>query len=247
MNNFQLEKIINKKLNNHLFHDVIPNGLQIEGTKYIKKIITGVSICQKLINIAIKKNAQAIIVHHGFFWKNECSKIIKNKKKRLKSILENNINIYNWHLPLDIHKTLGNNIQIANQLNINVLGKISDLILWGKFNSPISVLNLFNKIHNKFKRKPLCFQHNKNNIINNIAWCSGKGQDFIKNIHEFNIDAFLTGEVSEDTLHYAYENKIHFFSAGHYATERYGIQALGIWLMKKYNLDIEFIELYNPV
>ncbi|CAL4042774.1 GTP cyclohydrolase 1 type 2 [Buchnera aphidicola (Takecallis arundicolens)] len=247
MNNYELEKIINKELDTHLFHDNIPNGLQVEGIKNIHKIITGVSICEKLINIAIKKKAQAIIVHHGFFWKNECSKIIKNKKTRLQLILKNNINVYNWHLPLDIHPILGNNVQIANQFNINILGQISNILLWGKFINSITVQELNTKIELILQRKPLCIQHNRNNIINSIAWCSGKGQEFIKNIGDIKIDAFLTGEISEDTMHYAYENKIHFFSAGHYATECCGIQALGQWLIKKYNLDVEFIRIDNPV
>ncbi|WP_343128008.1 Nif3-like dinuclear metal center hexameric protein [Buchnera aphidicola (Takecallis taiwana)] len=247
MNNYQLEQIINKKLNNNVFNDSIPNGLQVEGIPNIQKIITGVSICQKLINIAIKKQAQAIIVHHGFFWKNECSKIIKHKKKRLEFILKNNINIYNWHLPLDVHPVLGNNVQIANQLNINILGKISNIALWGKFFHDTTVTNLTKKIHSVFQRPPLCIQHNLNHIIKRIAWCSGKGQDFIKQLGSLKIDAFLTGEISEDTMHYAHENKIHFFSAGHYATECCGIQALGNWLMKKYNLNVEFIRINNPV
>lgn len=247
MNNYELEKIVNKKLKNNLFHDNIPNGLQIEGCMNIKKIITGVSICQKLIDTAIEKKSQAIIVHHGFFWKNECSKILKNKRIRLKKILKNNINIYNWHLPLDVHAKIGNNVQIARQLNINILGKISDLVLWGKFVPGITVQELTKKIQIVFKNKPIVFQHNKNNLITNIAWCSGRGQEFIKYLKNFKIDAFLTGEASEDTLYYANENKIHFFAAGHYATECCGIEALGIWLMKKYNLEVEFFDIGNPI
>lgn len=247
MKNYELENIINKKLQNHLLDDHIPNGLQVEGCININKIITGVSMCQKLIDIAVSNQAQAIIVHHGFFWKNECPKILKNKRQRLKKILKNNINIYNWHLPLDMHSELGNNMQIAHQLNINVLGNISDLILWGKFTPGITVATLKKKIQTIFQRKPIVFQHNQNDLINNIAWCSGKGQEFIKHLKNFKIDAFLTGEVSEDTMYYAHENKIHFFSAGHYATECFGIQALGSWLIREYNLDIKFIKINNPI
>ncbi|QCI25998.1 Nif3-like dinuclear metal center hexameric protein [Buchnera aphidicola] len=247
MNNYQLEQIINKKLKNHLFYDNIPNGLQIEGTNNIKKIITGVSICQKLIDIAIEEQSQAIIVHHGFFWKNECLKILKNKKNRLKSILINNINVYNWHLPLDVHPKLGNNAQIAKKLHIHILGKISDIVLWGQFASAVTVQELTKTIQKKFKKTPLVFEHNQNNLISTIAWCSGKGQEFIKSLQNIKIDAFLTGEASEDTMHYANENNIHFFSLGHYTTECDGVKALGKWLMKKYHLHTKFVYINNPV
>ncbi|WP_343182345.1 Nif3-like dinuclear metal center hexameric protein [Buchnera aphidicola] len=247
MNNYELEKIINNKLNSKKIHDYIPNGLQIEGKNNIKKIITGVSICQKLIDIAIQKQAEAIIVHHGFFWKNESNRIIKNKKNRLKSILSHEINLYNWHLPLDIHDQLGNNVQIAKKLGINILGKITDLVLWGNFSHKIPVSTFIQKVNTIFNHEVMCFKNPDNNFIKNIAWCSGRGQKYIKYACNFSLDAFLTGEASEDTMHYSYENKIHFFSAGHYCTERFGIQKLGDWLNKNYNLNVEFIDIYNPI
>ncbi|CAL4321013.1 Nif3-like dinuclear metal center hexameric protein [Buchnera aphidicola] len=247
MNNYQLEEIVNKKLNSHLIKDITPNGLQIEGCKKIQKIFVGVSICQKLINIAIQKNAQAIIVHHGFFWNNTCQKILHHTRKRFKSILKNNINIYSWHLPLDIHKKLGNNVQIANKLNITIVDKIKDIVLIGKFQHPICSKDLYHLIKKQFQQIPVYFENKKNNIIKTIAWCSGRGQKFIQYTRNANIDAFLTGEASEDTIYYAHENNIHFFAAGHHATERYGIQALGKWIAKKYNLCVKFIDINNPI
>ncbi|CAL4321144.1 Nif3-like dinuclear metal center hexameric protein [Buchnera aphidicola] len=247
MNNYKLETIINQKLNTHLFKDFSPNGLQVEGCNKIKKIITGVSICQELIDYAIKDSAQAIIVHHGLFWENE-SKTIKNiKKNRIKSLLCNNINLYSWHLPLDAHEELGNNRQIAKQLDIIICGKISDFVLWGKFNPAITVKNLLNKIKLKFHKNPIFFGRSKNHYLQSIAWCSGKGQKFIKHAHYLQLDAFLTGEVSEDTMYYSRENNINFFSAGHYATEIYGIKALGNWISKTYHLDVSFININNPI
>ncbi|CAL4321067.1 Nif3-like dinuclear metal center hexameric protein [Buchnera aphidicola] len=247
MNNFELEKVINKKLFHHNLVDIIPNGLQIEGSSSIYKIITGVSICQELIDFAVYKKAQAIIVHHGFFWKNESQRIIYNKRKRLHKILLNNINVYNWHFPLDVHPELGNNVQIAKKLNINILGKINDFVLWGKFFSSITVQDLYKKLELLFFNKPIYFSTNIKNVIHNIAWCSGKGQNFLKNVLNFNLDSFLTGEASEDTIYFAKENNINFFSVGHYSTERYGIQALGDWLIKKHNLHVEFFDVYNPI
>ncbi|CAL4320994.1 GTP cyclohydrolase 1 type 2 [Buchnera aphidicola (Pterocallis alni)] len=247
MNNYQLEHIINNKLKSKYIKDIIPNGMQIEGSSNITKIITGVSICQKLIDISIFHQAQAIIVHHGFFWMNEQQNIIQNKRKRLKSILYNNINVYNWHLPLDIHPQLGNNAQIAKKLNIKILGHDSSIVSWGKLKKPKTVKKFFNKIELIFNRKPVCFQHSKNNIIKNIAWCSGKGQKFINIAHKLKMDAFLTGEISEEVMHYAYENHIHFFSIGHYVSEKFGIQALGEWIEKKLNINTKFIDIHNPI
>lgn len=133
MKNITLEKIINKKLNSNAFHDFAPNGLQIEGIKNIKKIITGVSACQELLNKAVKMNASAIIVHHGYFWNNSERTIKGIHKKRLYTIMSNNINLYSWHLPLDAHPQLGNNVQIAKKLDINIKGYLLPMVPWGIF------------------------------------------------------------------------------------------------------------------
>lgn len=246
MENFILEKIINDKLFRNDIKDIVPNGLQIEGDKIVKKIITGVSACQDLLNAALYHKANAIIVHHGYFWNKESKYIHDVQRYRLKTILSNNINLYSWHLPLDIHPELGNNIQLAKKLNIFVKGKILPYVLWGILESKISGIDFAKKIEKTFKKKPIHFYHNAPNYIHRIAWCSGKGQNFIKQAHKFGIDAFLTGEVSEETIYIAKELGIHFFAFGHYCSEKYGIKALGEWLNKTYNLDVVFIDIYNP-
>lgn len=247
MNNFNLEKIINKKLKVHMFQDYAPNGLQIEGSKNIKKIVTGVSACQDLLDQAVKLNATAIIVHHGYFW-NNTEKIIKNiQRTRLKTIISNNINLYSWHLPLDAHTELGNNAHIAKKLNIKIQGYLLPLVPWGTFDNGISGKELFSKIKKKYNRTPFYENPKYNSKIFKIAWCSGKGQSFINKIDLFNLDAFLTGEVSEETIYIARENSLHFFSIGHHASERDGIIALGNWLTDNYNLDITFIDTNNPI
>ncbi|WP_343189264.1 Nif3-like dinuclear metal center hexameric protein [Buchnera aphidicola (Chaitoregma tattakana)] len=247
MTNTELENIINKKLHAKRFKDHIYNGLQVEGTKKIHKIITGVSICKKLINIAILKHADAIIVHHGMFWNDENRVVNKINRFRLKLILENNINLYCWHLPLDYDENIGNNVQIAKKLKIHIKGKINKLLYWGEFEKKIKFIKLKNLIKKKYFRNPFCYNENLKHDIKSIAWCSGKSQKLIVEAANFGVDAFLTGEVSEDTMHYSNEYKIYFFSAGHHATEIDGIKKLGEWIQKKYKIETNFINIKNPI
>ncbi|QCI26764.1 Nif3-like dinuclear metal center hexameric protein [Buchnera aphidicola (Thelaxes californica)] len=247
MNNFLLESLINEKLNSNIFQDVVPNGLQIEGKSEIQKILCAVTACQAVLDIAVLEKYDAIIVHHGYFWKNEDNIIKGIKRNRLKTILSNDINLYCWHLPLDDHKTLGNNVQIAKQLQIKIFGKIAPYVLWGKFDIPILACDLKQKITKVFGRIPFHCGGQYNKKIKTIAWCSGKGQNFINIAANSKMDAFLTGEVSEETVHIAKENNMHFFSAGHHATECAGIQYLGSWIKKKYNLNVNFINIFNPI
>ncbi|QJC37547.1 Nif3-like dinuclear metal center hexameric protein [Enterobacteriaceae endosymbiont of Donacia thalassina] len=248
MKNKELEIIINNKLNTNLsIQDYIPNGLQIEGKKYIKNIIMGVSACQKLLDISVKYKADAIIVHHGYFWNNESPVIKGFKKKRIFTILKHNINLYSWHLPLDYNQDIGNNIYLANILDINIQGKINPFIFYGYLKKKIDIKKFLIKIQNKLNRIPLHFGENAPQKIYKIAWCSGAGQKFFEKVIKYNIDVFLTGEVSEMNIHIACENKIHFISAGHHATEKGGVIMLGKWLQNKFKLKTKFINIYNPV
>ncbi|QNS01989.1 MAG: Nif3-like dinuclear metal center hexameric protein [Buchnera aphidicola (Pentalonia nigronervosa)] len=246
MQNFLLEKIINKKLDSKKYSDIVPNGLQIEGEKTIKKIVVGVTACQELLNKALIFHANTIIVHHGYFWKNEPQCIHNMKRIRLKTILSHNINLYSWHLPLDMHPKLGNNAQIANKLNISLQGKILPYVFWGTVKKRITGFELARIIQKEFKKKPIHIHENAPLYIKRIAWCSGRGQNFINQAHTFGIDAFLSGEISEETTHIARELGMHFFSIGHHATERDGIKSLGIWLRKKHHLDVTFVDIHNP-
>ncbi|QCI20437.1 Nif3-like dinuclear metal center hexameric protein [Buchnera aphidicola (Brachycaudus cardui)] len=246
MKNFVLEEIINKKLSSQKYTDIVPNGLQIEGSKIVKKIITGVTACQDLIDESLLYHADAIIVHHGYFWKNESQYIHNMKRNRLKTILSNDINLYSWHLPLDIHSELGNNAQIAKKLNIFIKGHILPYVFWGIIEDKITGVDFAKKIEKKYKKYPIHVYKNAPLYIKRIAWCSGKGQSFIKEAYAFGIDAFLTGEISEETTHIAKELGIHFFALGHHITEKDGIKSLGEWLYIKYNLDVNFIDIYNP-
>ncbi|VFP81108.1 GTP cyclohydrolase 1 type 2 [Buchnera aphidicola (Cinara kochiana kochiana)] len=253
MNNFFLEKIINEKLNSHKYkNDYTPNGLQVEGRSEIIKIITGVTACKNLLKVAIKQHADAIIVHHGYFWNNQDKKVLGMHRNRLKMLLLNDINLYSWHIPLDVHSKLGNNVQLGKLLNININNNINDkinpYILHGKFKKKHTVISLINIIKKKLNRTPFHYGKTGPEYIRNVAWCTGKGQNFFNQVTNLNIDAYLTGEISEETIHIAEENNIHFFSLGHHATEKSGVYLLGKWLSGQYNdLKIKFIDIYNPI
>ncbi|CAB5496978.1 GTP cyclohydrolase 1 type 2 homolog YbgI [Bathymodiolus thermophilus thioautotrophic gill symbiont] len=227
------------------FDDYCPNGLQIQGKPDIKKIISGVSANQDLIDAAIDEKADALFVHHGFFWKNEASEIIGIKKNRIKALLDNDINLYTYHLPLDAHTTVGNNIQLAQRLNIKNPEPIGDTLVWqGEVETTLSKLS--NTIEQALNRVPLVFGDDDKSL-KRIAWCTGGAQSYIEHAININADCFITGEVSEQIPAIAFENNIAFVSAGHHATERYGVQALCQHLSQKFNLKCQFIDINNQV
>lgn len=247
MLNTELEAVVNQKLNSQQFKDYAPNGLQVEGRTEITKIVTGVTACQALLDEAVRLNADAIIVHHGYFWKNE-PQVIKNmKRQRLKTLLTHDINLFGWHLPLDAHAELGNNIQLARLLNIEPQGEIQPLVPWGLLDKSLTPEQLSQRIKEKLGRQPLHSGGDDKLSLCRVAWCTGGGQDFIDAAADAEMDAFITGEVSERTVHIARERGIHFFSAGHHATERAGIKALGEWLTAEYGLEVTFVDIDNPV
>ncbi|MEO3956585.1 Nif3-like dinuclear metal center hexameric protein, partial [Chromobacterium piscinae] len=168
------------------------------------------------------------------------------KRKRLRALLANDINLYGWHLPLDAHPTLGNNAQLAKLLDIEVKGEVQPLVFWGELATPLSGEALAQRIEEKLGRTPLHCGDNAPAQIRRVAWCSGGGQGFIDSAAAFGVDAYITGEVSEQTIHSAREQGLHFFAAGHHATERGGIKALGEWLASEHGLDVTFIDIPNP-
>ena len=246
MNNLQLEALINQKLDVSNFNDYAPNGLQVEGRRNVQRVVTGVTASQDLLDAAIAVEADAILVHHGYFWKNEPAVIRGMKRNRLKALLVNDINLYGYHLPLDAHPVLGNNAQLAELFGIAVQGEVMPLVPYGKLEKPLSGEELRQRIEVILDRKVLHSAQGGPEEIRRIAWCSGGGQGFIQQAAEFGVDAFISGEVSEQTIHIAREMGLHFYAAGHHATERYGVKALGEWLESEHGLDVMFIDIDNP-
>lgn len=252
MNNLQLEKILNEKLSPQLIKDYAPNGMQVEGKSEIKRIVTGVTASQALIDKAIELEADALLVHHGYFWKGEPEPIRGMKGKRIRSLIKSDINLYGYHLPLDIHPELGNNAELARLLDIEVEGGLEghpqSVALFGRLKQAMSGAEFANKINHVLNREPLHIApDNAEKMIETVGWCTGGGQDFIELAAQHGLDAFISGEISERTTYTARELDIHYFSAGHHATERYGIKALGEWLTQEHGLDVTFIDIDNPV
>lgn len=252
MNNLQLEALLNQKLSPHAIKDYCPNGLQVEGSPEVKRIVTGVTASQALIEKAIELNADALLVHHGFFWKGETEAIRGMKGRRIRSLIKNDINLYGYHLPLDIHPELGNNVQLAKQLNIEIEGGLEgheqSVALFGSFNAPVSALELSKRIFDAYGREPLHIAPDASEkLIKTVGWCTGGGQDYIDLAAKHGLDAFISGEISERTTYSAREQGIHYFSAGHHATERDGVKALGEWLANEHGLEVTFVDINNPV
>ena len=237
-------------LNVSKIRDYCPNGIQVEGKPQIEKIVSGVTASQALIDAAIERNADAILVHHGYFWKGEDPCVRGMKKRRLKALLAHDINLLAYHLPLDVHPVVGNNAQLAKRLGIEVIGGLDasdpfSVAMQGRFERSITHANLVQRLAQELKTTVLS-EGDPNRIIETIAWCSGGGQSYIDAAAEQGTDAFLSGEVSEQTIHTSREMNIDFFAAGHHATERYGAKALGEHLQEKFDLDVEFVDIHNP-
>ncbi len=250
----ELTAYLNTLLELEKFQDFCQNGLQVVGNKKIKKIITGVTACQKLLDAAIEESADALLVHHGFFWKGEDPCVIGIKKNRLSVLLKHDLSLLAYHLPLDMHSIYGNNIQLAKILDINVVESKnpfhkfsrSDLIFLGRLQSPMSPEVFSQHINQCLNRQPLHIAGDAE-MICSIAWCTGGAQDLVEEAVQLRADAYLTGEISERTVHIARETGIHLFAAGHHATERYGIKALGEHLAEHFDLQHKFIDIDNPV
>jgi dinuclear metal center YbgI/SA1388 family protein len=249
----QLKDLLNYS-NNMLeierFKDYCPNGLQIEGRAQIKKIISGVTASQALIDAAIKEKADLLLVHHGYFWKGEDERITGLKYQRIRSLIESGINLLAYHLPLDAHPLFGNNAKLAEILDLEIAGSFpfgNDAVgMYGHLKTPMSASDFSQKIAIILDREPLHIGENSEEI-QSIAWCSGAAQGYIEAAAELGVDAYLTGEISEQTVHIARESGVHFYAAGHHATERYGVQALGDHLASHFEIKHEFIDVLNPV
>ena len=239
---------IDELLNVSQFKDYCPNGLQIEGRSDIQHIVSGVTASQALIEAAIEQQADALLVHHGYFWKGEEPCITGLKRERIVRLLENDINLLAYHLPLDAHKELGNNAQLAQKLGFQVEGTAgdTDLIWYGSLPEASTASDLAVQIESTLGRTPLYIEAAEE-LISRVAWCTGAAQGYIEQAASLGVQAFISGEISEQTVHQARELGLNYFSAGHHATERYGVQALGEHLSKQFEIRHTFVDIDNPV
>jgi dinuclear metal center YbgI/SA1388 family protein len=247
----ELTKYLDELLQTAAFEDYCPNGLQVQGRDAVRKIVGGVTACQALVDAAAAAGADALLVHHGYFWKGEDPRITGIKYRRLKALLDANINLLAYHLPLDAHPELGNNAQLAATLGFKSEGGFGGgrgpaIGQYGALDTPLAPDALAARIAQRLGRAPLHIAGDAAEICT-IAWCSGAAQSYLEQAAALGVDAYLSGEISEQTVHLARELGIHFYSAGHHATERYGVQALGAHLAARFGVEFRFIDIENPV
>lgn len=245
---------LNTTLNSADFKDYCPNGLQVAGKPAISRIVCGVTASLELLEYAVAKQADAVLVHHGWFWKNENPCITGPKRRRLALTLEHDLNLLAYHLPLDAHPVLGNNAQLAKVLGLQadldgngmplVCGP--DNLVWLGRCPPCTLQDLGTTITNALQRTPMIVGE-KQRIIQRVAWCTGGAQGMMEAAVAAGVDAYITGEASEPNYHLANETGVAFIAAGHHATERYGVQALGQEIAKQFGIQVEFADLNNPI
>jgi len=248
MHRDELENHLNQLLDITQFRDYCPNGLQVEGRNNIHNIISGVTASMDLLEAAITAKADAILVHHGYFWRGENACLTGIKSRRIAKLMANEINLFAYHLPLDSHLELGNNAQLGQKLGLIETGRFGEqnLAVIGATPQVMTLTALADKISRVLLRKPMIVG-DPDKPIQRIAWCTGAAQSYFDAAIQMNIDAFITGEISEQTVHIARESGVAFISAGHHATERYGVQALGEHIAQKFGVKHQFIDIDNPV
>ena len=247
----EIIEFCNSLLTPEKYRDYCPNGLQIEGKESVSKIVSGVTASQALLDAAVERGADLILVHHGYFWKGESEPVVGMKKRRLQTLLTNDISLLAYHLPLDGHPELGNNAQLADKLGLQISGGLEvdnplSIGLTGRLEQPLSAEEFARRIGVAMDRDVLHIDGGKP-LIETVGWCTGAAQGYIDKAAALGLDAYISGEISEPTVHSARELGIHYFAAGHHATERYGVQALADKLQRQFGIEHEFVDINNPV
>lgn len=231
------------------FHDYGPNGLQVEGRAEIRKIVSGVTASRALIDAAIAAGADALFVHHGLFWRGQKAVITGWMKERVAHLLAHDVNLIAYHLPLDAHRTLGNNAQLARVLGLRPLSYFGDqeLGVLGERADGDAFADtdaLARHVQTALGRPVLAVGGER--PIRRVAWCTGGAQGFFEGAIAAGADAFITGEVSEPQPHLARECGVAFLACGHHATERYGAPAVAAAMAARFGIAHEFIDIDNP-
>ncbi len=244
----ELESYLDLLLNVSQFRDYCPNGLQVEGCSEIRTIVSGVTASFEFLQAAIDKKADAVLVHHGYFWRGENECLIGMKRRRIALLIAHDVSLFAYHLPLDAHSEMGNNSQLGNRLGFVETGRFGEqnIAAHGCPSQVVSLKELSVSVEQILLRRPLVIGE-ETKQIRRIAWCTGAAQDYFDEAIRLGVDVFITGEISERTVHAARESGVAFISAGHHATERYGVQALGEHIAQKFDITHQFIDVDNPV
>lgn len=246
----ELVAYTNELLQIDRFRDYAPNGLQVEGRDEIRVVASAVTASYEALEAALAADADALVVHHGYFWQGEPAAVVGMKRRRLALLLDHQINLLAYHLPLDAHERYGNNVQLAQLLGLQVKGCFGPdpAIAWfGELDQPLDAAQFAQRVAAALGREPLHIPARDGRPISRIGWCTGAAQKYLEAAALAGLDAYLSGEASEHNFHVAREMNIHFFAAGHHATERYGVRALCDHLASRYGLRHHAIEITNPI
>lgn len=230
------------------FADYCPNGLQVEGERPIRRLVSGVTASLALVRAAVDDGADALLVHHGWFWRGEDPRVTGTRRARLAEVLGHGLHLFAYHLPLDVHPQLGNNAQLAARMGWRVDGHAGeqDLIAWHDLARPVSAARVARQLGERLGREPLAVGA-LDRPIRRLAWCTGAAQDMLDQAIAAGADALVSGEIAERTTHLAREAGVVYFAAGHHATERYGVQALGEHVAARMRIAHRFVDDDNPV
>ena len=229
------------------FRDYGPNGLQVEGKPGVCKIVSGVTASRALIDAAIEAGADALLVHHGLFWKGHDGRVTGWLKQRLERLLAHQINLFAYHLPLDAHAELGNNAQFGARMAVTADARFGEQDL-GFIGSPATALTL-DALRGQLQQvlsRTVTLVPGDGRPLRRLAWCTGGAQSYFEAAIAAGADAFVTGEISEPQAHWARETGVAFIACGHHASERFGAAALGAHVAQRFGIEHQFIEIDNP-
>jgi dinuclear metal center YbgI/SA1388 family protein len=243
----EIESYLHTLLDVGRFRDYGPNGLQVEGKPEVRRLVSGVTASRALIDAAIEDGADAILVHHGLFWRGQDGRITGWLKQRIERLLAHQINLFAYHLPLDAHAELGNNAQLGRVLSLTADARFGeqDLGFIGAADSPLRFDDLADRVRTQLGRSVVAVPGD-GRPLRRIAWCTGGAQGYFEGAIAAGADAFITGEISEPQAHYARETGVAFIACGHHASERYGAPAVAEHVAQRFGLSHRFIDIDNP-
>ncbi len=243
----EIDQYLSALLQTASFKDYGPNGLQIEGRDEVRKLVSGVTASRALIDAAIDAQADALLVHHGLFWRGYEGRITGWLKQRIARLLAHDISLYAYHLPLDAHAEFGNNAQFGARLGITADTRFGEQSLGfiGTLSEPASVADLVGRCERLSGRSTTAIDGD-GRALARVAWCTGGAQSYFESAIAAGADVFITGEISEPQAHLARETGVAFIAVGHHASERYGVQALGTHLAATFGIEHSHIEIDNP-
>ena len=246
----ELTRHLNAYLNVPHFKDAAYNGLQVSGRHMVSHVAVGVTANKALIEAAVIAGADTILVHHGLFWKGDDPRLVGYHRERAAVLLDADVNLYAYHLPLDVHAEIGNNVCLGRRLGLSPTGSTgeNDLVMLGQLGVGVAVKSAVLAAYcaRHYGRRVTLFS-SSSRMIKNIGWCTGAGGSLLKDAIAAGADAFITGEVSEHHVHEARESDITLITAGHHATERDGVAALGAHIAQQFGVRYQFIDVDSPL